>query len=122
MSSNIRVPKVCDFCGKEFIAKTTVTKYCGDPCAKKAYKVRKRNEKVGLAMEESRKKIPKPTEEHMQIIQEKHFLTVSEVSRLLRLSKNTVYRLIKNGDIQATKLSERTTRIKRTEIDKLFNS
>ena len=46
MSSNIRVPKICQHCGTEFIAKTTVTKFCTDNCAKRAYKVRKRNEKI----------------------------------------------------------------------------
>lgn len=46
MSSNIRVPKICQLCGAEFIAKTTVTKFCGDNCAKRAYKKRKREQKV----------------------------------------------------------------------------
>ena len=43
MSSNIHIPKTCQFCGKAFIARTTVTKYCGNSCAKKAYKKRKRD-------------------------------------------------------------------------------
>jgi hypothetical protein len=46
MSSNIRIPKICQHCGNEFVPKTTVTKYCGDDCAKRAYKKRKRDEKV----------------------------------------------------------------------------
>uniref|UniRef100_UPI0028B10B01 hypothetical protein n=1 Tax=Sphingobacterium multivorum TaxID=28454 RepID=UPI0028B10B01 len=40
MSSNIKIKKICQQCGQEFIARTTVTKYCGDNCAKKAYKVK----------------------------------------------------------------------------------
>ncbi len=46
MSSNIRLPKICQFCGVDFIAKTTVTKYCGDNCAQRAYKKPKREEKI----------------------------------------------------------------------------
>ncbi|MFA6334291.1 MAG: CHC2 zinc finger domain-containing protein [Bacteroidales bacterium] len=30
MGSNIRVQRICQYCGKEFTARTTVTKYCGD--------------------------------------------------------------------------------------------
>jgi hypothetical protein len=42
MSSNIRIAKVCNYCGSQFMARTTVTRYCGDICAKKAYKQRER--------------------------------------------------------------------------------
>ena len=49
MSSNIRIDKICQHCGEEFVAKTTVTKYCGDVCAKRAYKARKRKEKIQAA-------------------------------------------------------------------------
>ncbi|WP_458627117.1 hypothetical protein [Winogradskyella sp. PC D3.3] len=38
MSSNLFIPKTCKHCGNAFTARTTVTKYCGDTCAKKAYK------------------------------------------------------------------------------------
>ena len=46
MSSNIRIPKICQHCGNEFIAKTTKTQYCGDNCAKRAYKARKKKAKL----------------------------------------------------------------------------
>ena len=120
MSTNIRLAKNCEFCGKDFIAKTTVTKYCGDPCAKRAYKARKRNEKIGGAKNETKRNFPKPSEKHLETIQEKDFLTVSEVGTLLRLSKPTIYRLIKEGNLKAVKFSQRSTRIKRSDIDNLF--
>lgn len=43
MSSNIRIVKVCEYCKKEFMARTTVTKCCSDPCAKGLYKLKQRN-------------------------------------------------------------------------------
>jgi hypothetical protein len=46
MSSNIRVQKICKHCNKLFEAKTTVTKFCSNACSKKAYKAKKRNEKI----------------------------------------------------------------------------
>ncbi len=121
MSTNIRLAKNCEYCGTDFIAKTTVTKYCGDTCAKRAYKARKRNQKIEGAKKERKRSYPKPAEEHLEVIQEKHFLTVAEAAILLRVSKPTIYRLIKDGEINAVQFSERTTRIKRSEIDKLFN-
>ena len=50
MSSNLQIPKGCQHCGNSFVARTTVTKYCGDTCAKRAYKKRKRNEKIKAAL------------------------------------------------------------------------
>jgi len=46
MSSNIRINRICQQCGSEFEAKTTVTQFCSDRCAKHNYKARKRVEKV----------------------------------------------------------------------------
>jgi len=46
MSSKIEITKVCQHCGNEFIAKTTVTKFCSHACAVKNYKQRKKAEKL----------------------------------------------------------------------------
>ena len=56
MSSNIRIPKICEFCNNAFIAKTTTTRYCSDNCFKKAYKARKREEKINNAFEVEKEK------------------------------------------------------------------
>lgn len=116
MSSNIRIEKVCQHCKKEFIAKTTVTKFCSDACAKRAYKARKRTEKIEAAKKETRKIKVKPMEE----LQAKEFLTVREVATLLSCSVRSVYYNIESGKIKAVNLGERMTRIKRSDIDKLF--
>jgi len=56
MSSNIRLQKTCQHCGNRFAAKTTVTQFCSDTCAKKAYKQRKRDEKIEVAIKEETEK------------------------------------------------------------------
>lgn len=120
MSSNISIQKVCEYCGKDFTAKTTVTRCCSDDCAKKAYKARKRAEKINNAIEvvevKKQKKV-KPIED----LREREFLTAKEVSILLNCSVRSVYYYISNGIIEATNLGNRLTRIKRSNIDKLFN-
>lgn len=117
MSTNIRVQRICQHCGNDFTARTTVTKYCGDNCAKRAYKVRKRNEKINNSNRETKEIIRKPIEE----IKAKEFLTVNETAILLGCSKRTTYRLIEKGTIKAVNLSERMTRVKREELDRLLS-
>ncbi|PJJ76468.1 hypothetical protein BXY57_2088 [Thermoflavifilum aggregans] len=56
MSSNIRLQKTCQYCGNRFTAKTTVTQFCSDTCVKRAYKPRKRNEKIEVAIKEETEK------------------------------------------------------------------
>lgn len=54
MSSNLRIKKVCQFCYIEFIAKTTVTKYCSLKCAQRAYKQRVKEKKLEKLAEQNR--------------------------------------------------------------------
>ena len=117
MSSNIRVVRVCQHCEKEFTAKTTVTKYCSDNCAKRAYKARKRNEKI----EESNTTTIKIKTRPLVEVQSKDYLTAKEASTLLNCSVKTIYRLINNRTIKASNLSERLTRIRRADLDKILN-
>ena len=82
MSSNIRVQRVCEYCKTEFTAKTTVTKYCGDRCAKMAYKQRKKNEKIIVSNTETLKVKTQSIEE----VKAKEFLTVRDAAKLLNCS------------------------------------
>lgn len=117
MSSNIRIQRVCQHCQTEFTAKTTVTKYCGDDCAKRAYKVRKRNERI----QESNKQTIATKTIHIEEIKAKDYLTAKDVALLLNCSTKTVYRLIDKGILKATNLSDRMTRIKRSSIDNVLS-
>ncbi|MEM6813350.1 MAG: helix-turn-helix domain-containing protein [Bacteroidota bacterium] len=117
MSSNIRVPKICQHCGNEFIAKTTVTKFCSDTCAKRAYKKRKRDEKV----QEVAPTVIQKKEYNQVQVKDKEFLSIAETCKLLGASRMTLYRQIKDGKINAAKIGSRTI-IKREEIEKLFQA
>lgn len=59
-------------------------------------------------------------QQNIETIKSKEFLTVREVAILLSCSVRTVYYYIESGTIKAVNLSQRLTRIKRTDIDKLF--
>lgn len=116
MSSNIEVQRICQFCGVEFTARTTFTKFCSPRCNKLAYKARKRNEKVQRSNRETRRIMTKPIEE----VKAKEFLSVRDTSVLLGCSTRTVYRLINIGALRAVNLSERMTRVKRSELNKIM--
>lgn len=116
MSSNIEIERICQHCNKEFTAKTTVTRYCSDDCAKRAYKVRKREEKISIAIGETEQIRRKPIED----LKNREFLSVIQVSKLLGCSKQNVYKLINSGKLEATNIMIKKTLIKRSEIDKLF--
>lgn len=116
MSSNIEIERICQHCNKDFIAKTTVTRYCSDDCAKRAYKARKRAEKIGVSVAEIQRIRQKPIED----LKAREFLTVMQVSKLIGCSKQNVYKLINTGKLKATNILIKKTIVKRSEIDKLF--
>ena len=116
MSSNIEVQRICQYCGKEFTAKTTVTKTCSQRCASMLYKANKRAEKVQKSNTETKQIKTKPIEE----LKAKEFLTVSDVSKLIGCSRQNVYKLINTGKLKATNILEKKTIVRRCDLDKLF--
>lgn len=116
MSSNIQVQRICQHCGKEFIARTTVTKFCGDACAKRAYKARQKVGKIEASNSETRLIKNRPIEE----IKAREFLTVTQVSKLIGCSRQNVYKLINTGKLRATNILKKKTIVKRSELDNLF--
>ncbi|MBO6607413.1 MAG: helix-turn-helix domain-containing protein [Psychroserpens sp.] len=116
MSSNIRINRICQFCNEEFVAKTTVTKYCGDNCAKKAYKQRIRLKKLEKSDEDTLTKINIPHER----LRAKEFLTIADVCLLLSVSRWTVWRKIKEHKIIAKKIGSRVL-IRRADLDNYLN-
>ena len=115
MSSNIKIQRICQHCSKEFTAKTTVTKYCSQRCASKAYKVRKRTEKVKTSNKETHRIKVQPIE----TLKAKPFLSISETATLLGISRRTLYRMIERGELKTGKAGRRTI-IRRSDLEKLF--
>jgi len=116
MSSNIQVQRICQHCGTEFTARTTVTKYCSHRCGSLANKTKKRAEKVQKSNTETKQVKTKPIEE----LKAKEFLTVSDVSKLIGCSRQNVYKLINTGKLKATNILEKKTIVRRCDLDKLF--
>jgi excisionase family DNA binding protein len=116
MSSNIKIQRICQHCGNEFTARTTVTQYCSDTCSKKAYKARLRAGKVEQSNKETQRIKKQPIEE----LKAKEFLSVTQVSKLIGCSRQNVYNLINTGKLKATNILLKKTIVKRSDLDKLF--
>lgn len=117
MSSKIEITKICQYCGEKFTARTTVTKCCSNTCAKKHYKQRKKAEKLSEVKTVSTQK----TEYSLSQLTDKEYLSIADTCQLLGASRMTIYRQIKNGNINAVKLGRRTI-IRKSDIENLFAS
>ncbi|MCK9613131.1 MAG: helix-turn-helix domain-containing protein [Bacteroidales bacterium] len=117
MSSNLSFKKNCEYCGKEFEAKTLYTRYCGHVCNSRHYKKLKREEKIQSAIQPS---LSKPEEMKFDSsVQKKEFLSLNETATLLGASRRTIQRMISKGTLKAAKLGSRTI-VPRKAIDNLF--
>ena len=127
MSSNIQIKRICQYCGKEFTAKTTTTAYCSHRCNSLAYKEKIRADKIKQSNNETSqirvsKDIRPVKTKSIAELKEKEFLTVKEVSMIINCSRQNVYKLIKSGKLKATNLLIKKTLVKRSDIDKLFSN
>jgi len=115
MSSNIEVQRICQHCGNEFTARTTVTQCCSATCAKRAYKARVKDSKIESSNAETRRIKAQPMEE----LKNKPFLSIAETCKLMGISRRTVYRLIERGELITGKAGKRTI-IRRSDLEQLI--
>ena len=109
-AAKFEIKRKCLICGKEFIAKTIESRYCSRECSKKAWRLKKAEEKRNQKLDEIVKTIP---EDH-------DYIKVSEAYALFGISRDTIYRLIKKGTISHINLGERQIRVSKDEMMKLY--
>ena len=120
MSSNLYIPKTCKHCGNAFTARTTVTQYCGNSCAKKAYKARKRKEKIQSTLNADMKQKNEVVEvQNPNAVNNKDFLSVTEASQLIGVSRWTIQRMIQQGRLKAVPFGRKRI-VARWQIENLF--
>ncbi len=114
--SQLKIPKICEHCGKPFEAKTVTTRFCSDTCNNASLRLRKKQ-----ALEEERKKqVLQESKDTIAEIQTRPYISIAEAVILFGISKNTIHRLIRAGKIPAVNLGERLTRISRSHIEAMF--
>ena len=116
--SKLKIPKICEHCGKPFEAKTVITRFCSDACNNISLRKRKKQ-----ALEEERKQqILQESKTAIAEIQTRPYISIAEAVVLFGISKNTIHRLIRAGKIPAVNLGQRLTRISRTHIEAMFTA
>ena len=108
--SKLKIPKNCEYYGKQFEAKTVSTRFCSRTCTNKAGNDKKKAERKEAKQQELIAKIPS----------NRPYISIAEAVLLFGISRDTIYRLVRMGKIPAVNLGERLTRISRAHIETMF--
>lgn len=109
-SSKFILPKNCEICGKQFNAKTIYSKYCSQKCSEAGARKKKSLKKQEVKRQQLTAQIPV----------DRPYITIAEAVLLFGISRDTIYRQIRKGNIPAVNLGERLTRISRAHIEAMF--
>ncbi len=115
MSSNIQIVRVCEYCKKEFNARTTKTRFCSHRCNSAAYKLKLKEVKI-LKSEEQTEKVKVHTVEELM---RKTYFTLFDLSIIFEMSERTFYRIIERGELPHAKLGGKTF-VHKDAIEELF--
>lgn len=118
-SSNVRIKKVCEHCGEIFEAQKVSTRFCSHRCANRAYKKAERNKRVE---QEEIKTVSSTFSKPLEDIKYQEYLSFREAGILMGLTRQAIYKMVKSGYLNASKISSRLSIIKRSDIDKMLDS
>ena len=114
MSSNIKIERICEWCGNRFMAQTTVTRFCSKRCSEHSYKERMRQKKMALSnMETSQCNLDRKSKD-------KDFLTPTETAQYLGVGRTYIYDCINRGKIKVTRIGRKTL-ISKADIQAMFD-
>ena len=105
---NYTIQRCCEECGKIFTPPTLMSKYCCPACSKRAYKKRQIAKEKEAIRQALIRRIPSS----------KGFLTVKEAMLIYGISKDVLYRMIRQGSIPSYNFGQRLTRLSRQYIGK----
>lgn len=100
-----------------------MTKFCGDQCAKRDYKLRRKTakqQKTNQKVNESNRQTQLVRDAPKIRLLEKEFLTVNEAAVILGCSDRAIHFMISSGRLSAINLGVRKTRILGSELQGLF--
>lgn len=119
MSSNLRIPKICQYCNSSFIAQKLTTKFCSLKCAQRNYKQQLREKKLKKANEEYINQNVKSIRFQNNEISSKPYLSIKQTCHLLNSSESTIRKAIKDGRINTIRVGKKHI-IRREDIEEMF--
>lgn len=123
MSSNLEFKRICQHCGKSFIAKKVSTKFCSLECGQRNYKVRERITKINAS--NAAAKASFDSQKAIQVYTvpsiEKYFINMKLLSLTTSISERTLFRLLKNHKLPRLKIGRKLLFHRETVLNYLTN-
>lgn len=117
-ASKIKIKKVCEWCGQEFLALKVSTRFCSKQCNGHAYKDANRKK---VLLETERETLEKVSQNNISQGLNREFMSVAEAATLLGVTRMTIYNLIYNNVLHASKITSRLTFVSRSDIDAMIS-
>lgn len=111
----MEVRRICQWCGKPFIAQKTTTRFCSPECAKRGYKHRIKERKMELRHAQE-------MHELRQNLERQDYFTFSQTARLMGVSRQYIYKLVKEDKLRASRISNKMSFIRRTDIELMLKT
>ena len=105
----MKATKKCQFCGKPFVTRSGMQRYCSEACQAEAKRAR-------TAQKNNLFKVARPLME----IQHQEYLTFSKAATLMGCSRQYVYKLVALGKLKASRISSRMAFIRRADIERML--
>ena len=105
----MRKTRKCAFCGMEFTCNSGSQRYCSEHCAEAAKAQRKKRQQDFL-------KAVQPVID----IASQEYLTFSKAAILMGCSRQYVYKLVNEGKLPASRISNRMAFIRKADIEKML--
>ena len=105
----MRPTRKCEFCGKTFVPRSGMQKYCSEECQAEAKRLRKKRQQDlinGI--------------EPIMELQHQEYLTFSKAAILMGCTRQYIYKLVANGKLKASRLSSRMAFVRKADIEKMF--
>ena len=111
----MEVKRICQWCSKPFIAQKTTTNYCSPQCSKRGYKHRMKEWKMELRQIQEMVEVKKKLESQ-------EYFTFSQTAKLMGVSRQYIYKLVKEDKLRASRLSSRMSLIRRADIELMLKT
>ena len=99
----------CKYCGKAFVPRSGMQKYCCEECQTKAKEARKKRQQDFMNAVEP-----------VIGLQNQEYLTFAKAAILMGCSRQYVYKLVNEGKLAASRISSRMAFIRKADIEKML--
>ena len=105
----MKATRKCSFCGKSFVTRSGMQRYCSEACQAEARRAR-------MTHKNNLFKAVRPIME----IQHQEYLTFSKAAILMGCSRQYVYKLVALGKLKASRISNRMAFIRKADIERML--